>query len=51
MDWEAPDDVQLLIGTQPAWHHVAALVLYTLVMLTAASLILRWRQYVTSDEN
>ncbi|MDP6468761.1 MAG: hypothetical protein QF918_13520 [Pirellulaceae bacterium] len=51
MDWEPPDDVQLLIGTQPAWHHVAALVLYTLVMLTAASLILRWRQYVTSDEN
>ena len=51
MDWEAPDDVQFLIGAQPAWHHVAALVIYTLVMLTATSLILRWRQYVTSDEN
>lgn len=50
MEWDAPDDVQLLIGTQPAWQHVAALVAYTLVMLTAAALIVRWRQYVTSDD-
>jgi len=51
MDWEVPNDVELLIGAQPAWQHVAALIAYTLVMLTAASLIVRWRQYVTSDEN
>jgi len=51
MDWDVPDDVRMLVGTQPAWQHVAALVAYTLFMLTAASLILRWRQYVTSDGN
>jgi ABC-type transport system involved in multi-copper enzyme maturation permease subunit len=51
MDWDVPPDVQLLVGSQPAWQHVAALVAYTLVMLTTATLILRWRQYVTSDEN
>lgn len=51
MEWDVPENVQLLIGTQPAWQHVAALVAYTLIMLTAAGLILRWRQYVTSDEN
>lgn len=51
MDWEVPDDVELLIGAQPAWQHMAALVAYTLVMLTAASLTMRWRQYMTSNEN
>lgn len=51
MNWEVPDQMQLLIGTESAWHHVGALVIYTLVMLTAASLILRWRQYITSGEN
>jgi len=51
MDWEVPDNVRLLVGAQPAWVHLAALVSYTLFMLTAAVLILRWRQYVTSDEN
>jgi len=51
MEWRVPDDVPLFIGRQPAWQHVTALVVYTLVMLTAATLILRWRQYVTSDEN
>ncbi len=51
MAWEVPPDVELLVGTQPAWQHVAALVAYTVVMLTVATLILRWRQYVTSDES
>lgn len=50
MDWEVPDEFQMLIGSQSAWQHVAALIAYTLFMLTTATIILRWRQYVTSDE-
>ena len=50
MDQDMIEELELLVGNDPAWHHVAALVIYTLVMLTTASLILRWRQYATSDE-
>mgnify|MGYP006966867631 CR=1 FL=1 len=53
MDWKVDKNnpLELVIGSQPAWQHVVALVAYTLFMLTAASLILRRRQYVTSDEH
>jgi ABC-type transport system involved in multi-copper enzyme maturation permease subunit len=51
MDWEMIEELELAVGNQPAWQHVAALITYTLVMLTAAALIMRWRQYVTSDED
>ncbi len=51
MAWEVPEDAQLLVGGQPAWQHVTALIVYTLTMLSIATLILRWRQYVTSEES
>jgi hypothetical protein len=42
--------MQLFIDPQPAWLHVLAVAVLTVVLLSAAVLILERRQFPPSDE-
>lgn len=52
MGWKRklPTEMQLFIDPQPAWLHVLAVALVTVVLLSAAVLILERRQFPPSDE-
>lgn len=51
MDWRLTDDATFTTSSQPIWVHLLALFIYTVVTLSAAGFALRWREYVTSEEN
>ena len=55
VDWMAwkrklPTEMQLFIDPQPAWLHVLAVAVLTVVLLAAAVFILERRQFPPSDE-
>jgi hypothetical protein len=52
MAWKRklPTEMQLFIDPQPAWLHVLAVAVLTVVLLAVAVLILERRQFPPSDE-
>jgi ABC-type transport system involved in multi-copper enzyme maturation permease subunit len=46
----APYEFRQIVSEAPSWQHVLILVAMTVVFLTAASLVLRWRQLITAPE-
>jgi hypothetical protein len=51
MDWNLTSGMPSLIDENPVWWHLTALGCYVLVNLVAAALVLRWREYATSEQN
>jgi hypothetical protein len=51
MQWEIPDEIALTLNTTAGWIHLIVLFAYTLLLLIIAIQILRWREYITSDES
>ena len=50
MEWQTLPGTTFEVGELPAAFHLAILVVYTTVLLAAAAGVIRWREYVTSEE-